>query len=108
MSAAPLVRLPVVALVWLEGRLSTAVVRTPLASILEMREPGTLPVYGPTGGMTCSQQRSVESAPPIPPSAPYMLPYGPTFRPRRVFNSVAKPATWFTASRTAALAPAFL
>ena len=29
---------------WLEGRLSMRVVRWPLASILEMREPVTLPV----------------------------------------------------------------
>src|SRR5262249_4616915 len=31
-----------------------AVVRLPLGSIFEIREPVALPVYGPTGGMTCS------------------------------------------------------
>jgi hypothetical protein len=39
---------------------------TPLALILEMREPVMLPVYGPTGGTTCSQQPAVEFDPPIP------------------------------------------
>src|SRR6266404_269156 len=42
-SAAPLIRLPVCGLDWLDGRLSTTVVTTPLALILEMREPVMLP-----------------------------------------------------------------
>src|SRR5207237_8059022 len=76
------------ALVWLEGRLSTAVVTTPLALILETREPVMLPVYGPTGGMTCSQRAWVESDPPVPPSATSSVPSGPHFTPRGLFNLV--------------------
>ena len=41
-------------LVWLEGRLSTTVVRTPLRSILEIPRRSGCPVYGPIGGTTCS------------------------------------------------------
>src|SRR5215472_3286348 len=72
MSATPLTRLPKAGLVWLEGRLSATVVRFPSRSILEMREPTGLPVYGPTGGGTV--QSSVGGAglvPPTPPSATY-------------------------------------
>ncbi len=37
-SATPLTRLPKAGVVWLEGRLSATVVRTPAGLILEMRE----------------------------------------------------------------------
>jgi hypothetical protein len=39
MSATPLISEPNAGLVWLEGMLSTKVVRTPYASIFEMRDP---------------------------------------------------------------------
>src|SRR5690242_4457049 len=50
MSAGPLVRLPVAAVVWLDGKRSVTVVRTPLLSTLEMRPPRRAPLYGPSGG----------------------------------------------------------
>jgi hypothetical protein len=68
-SATPLIRLPSSALVWLEGSVSVTVVRCPLELILEIRPEVLLPVYGPTGGTTCSQSPSVEFVPPSPPSA---------------------------------------
>src|SRR5438552_14725121 len=92
-SATPLIRLPSIGLVWLEGRLSTTVVRVPSEPILEMREPVLLPVYGPTSGITCVQLPAVELVPPTPPSATYNEPSGPNFSPRGLFRPVAKTET---------------
>src|SRR5262245_46571906 len=93
-SATPLTRFPSAALVWLDGRLSTKVVRLPLLSILEIREPVSLPVYGPTGGIT-TQSGSAGGgfAPPIPPSATYRLPSGPNSSPRGLLRPSAKTVT---------------
>src|SRR4029077_8966182 len=87
--ATPLIRLPESALVWLDGKLSTTVVRKPRGLILEMRAPVTLPVYGPTAGTTT--QAGV--TPPVPPSATKRKPPGPNFRPRGLFNPLAKTET---------------
>src|SRR4029450_7156614 len=93
-SATPLTRLPSAALVWLDGRLSTKVVRFPALSILEMREPVALPEYGPTGGTT-TQSGSAGGglAPPTPPSATYRFASGPTSRPRGLLSPSAKTVT---------------
>lgn len=72
-----------------EGRLSIHVVRVPAISILEMRLPVTLPLYGPTGGITWAHLTE-ELVPPIPPSATYKYPSGPNFKPRGLLNPVAK------------------
>src|SRR5438067_9554398 len=92
-SATPLIKPPTFGLVWLDGKLSTTVVRKPLGPILEMRAPVTLAVYGPTGGTTWSQAPSVEFKPPVPPSATKRKPSGPNFRPRGLFNPVANTET---------------
>jgi hypothetical protein len=68
MSATPLTRLPLMSLVWLEGRLSTTVVRWPCRSMRKMRDPTLLPVYGPMGGGTV--QSFVVGAGPVPPTPP--------------------------------------
>src|SRR4051794_27343015 len=92
-SATPLIKPPTFGLVWLDGKLSTTVVRKPWGLILEMRAPVALAVYGPTGGTTCSQAPSLEFNPPVPPSATYRDPSGPNFRPRGLFKPVAKTET---------------
>src|SRR6267154_5656025 len=76
-SATPLTKLPWLAIVWLEGKLSTTVVTFPSAPIFEIR-PVNPPVYGPTSG-TWVHSPTVDSVPPVPPSATYRLPSGPNF-----------------------------
>src|SRR4029453_12232147 len=93
-SATPLTRLPSTALVWLDGRLSTKVVRLPSLSILEIREPVVRPEYGPTGGLTTQSGSSGGGlAPPTPPSATYRLPSGPNLSPRGLLSPSAKTLT---------------
>ncbi len=50
-SETPLTRLPEAALVWLDGRPSTTVLRTPAGLTLEIRAVKP-PLYGPTGAGT--------------------------------------------------------
>ena len=69
----PLTRLPIAALVWLDGSASTTVETGPPGVTFEIRPPSTgllvLPVYGAAAPDACVQWPTVESRPPRPPSA---------------------------------------
>ncbi len=97
----PLTRLPVAAVVWLDGSPLTTVFRTPLGVTFEIRPPRTglfvLPVYGAAAPDAWVHVPTVEWEPPRPPSATYRSPSGPNVRPRGLLKPVAKTLTWAVA-----------
>ena len=93
----PLTRLPIAALVWLDGSPRTTVSTWPLGVTFEMRPPSAglpvLPVYGAAAPDACRQWPTVEWWPPRPPSATYRSPFGPNVSPRGLLKPVANTAT---------------
>ena len=69
----------------LVGRLSTTVVRTPAALILDIRPPVGQPKKGEKKGTGCCSSAQLcvlhSAVAPVPASATYKFPSGPNFNP---------------------------